>query len=70
MSTDDQNQDKKMDQKAAKDWTVEDAMAVDSTPDSVRLSADPSEPEPVQRNDGSIVDPDVEQADPEADEQV
>lgn len=70
MSTQDQNQDKKMDQKDAKDWTVEDAMAVDSTPDSVRLSADPSEPEPVQRNDGAVVDPEVEQDDLDDVEQV
>ncbi len=70
MSTNEQNKDKMLDQKDAKDWTVEDAMAVDSTPDSVRLSADPAEPEPVQRNDGAVVDPEVEQDDPEADEQV
>lgn len=57
-------------QKDPKDWTPEDALAVNAVPDEVRLHADPSETEIAQRSDGVVVDPEAEQDDPEADEQV
>lgn len=57
-------------QKDPKDWTPEDALAVNAVPDEVRLHADPSETEIAQRNDGVVVDPDAEPDDPEADEHV
>lgn len=57
-------------QKDPKDWTPEDALAVNAVPDEVRLHSDPSETEIAQRNDGAVVDPEAEQDDPEADEQV
>ena len=56
-------------QKDPKDWTPEDAMAVNAVPDDVRLHADPSETEIAQRSDGAVVDPDPGPDDPESDEQ-
>jgi hypothetical protein len=44
------------DQPSADEFTVEDAMAVNAVPDEVRLHADPSESEIVQRGDGAVVD--------------
>ena len=44
------------DQSHPDEFTVEDATAVNAVPDEVRLHADTSESEIVQRGDGAVVD--------------
>jgi hypothetical protein len=47
-------------QKKPEDWTPEDALAVDSTPDGTRLHGDGDETDTAQRSDGAVIDPQVE----------